>query len=168
MRRDFTRRWSTPPRDTESRANAAIAIRRAAHCARHSRRTDHKGRPPLGTPWMWTLAFGHHEASLNGKTARSWRGIVAFTHLRTGGAYDSHHRTAGIAGRARRRGNMAARGARAAARANATHRRAREQLGCGRSRMAGPEQCLRPRPARTRLVRRPKRAYRVSVGFGRS
>src|SRR5262245_40215675 len=35
---------------------------------------------------------------------------------RAGGAYDSHHRTAGIAGRARRRGGrVAARGARAAA-----------------------------------------------------
>src|SRR5262245_639029 len=35
---------------------------------------------------------------------------------RTGGAYDSHHRTAGIAGCTRRRGgNMAARGAGAAA-----------------------------------------------------
>src|SRR6516162_9493662 len=34
---------------------------------------------------------------------------------RTGGAYDSHHRTAGIAGRTRRRGGgVAARGARAA------------------------------------------------------
>src|SRR5262249_48344093 len=34
---------------------------------------------------------------------------------RTGGAYDSHHRTAGIAGRTRRRGGcMAAQGARAA------------------------------------------------------
>src|SRR6516165_1504312 len=33
---------------------------------------------------------------------------------RTGGAYDSHHRTAGIAGRTRRRGRVAARGARAA------------------------------------------------------
>src|SRR2546430_8169516 len=30
------------------------------------------------------------------RTARSWRGIVAFTHPRTGGAHDSHHRTAGI------------------------------------------------------------------------
>src|SRR5215470_7880307 len=34
---------------------------------------------------------------------------------RTGGAYDSHHRTAGVAGRTRRRGRVAARGARAAA-----------------------------------------------------
>src|SRR5262249_46032110 len=33
---------------------------------------------------------------------------------RTGGAYDSHHRTAGIAGRIWRRGRVAARGARAA------------------------------------------------------
>src|SRR6516162_8429929 len=43
MRRGFTRRWSTPPRDIESRANTAIAIRRAAHCARDSRRADHNG-----------------------------------------------------------------------------------------------------------------------------
>jgi hypothetical protein len=49
------------------------------------------------------------------RTARSWRGIVAFTHPRTGGAHDSHHRTAGIAGLTRRgRGGVAARGARAA------------------------------------------------------
>src|SRR5262245_66592518 len=34
---------------------------------------------------------------------------------RAGGAYDSHHRTAGIAGRTRRSGGVAARGARAAA-----------------------------------------------------
>src|SRR5262249_1049117 len=52
--------------------------------------------------------------SLNVKTARSWRGIVPYAP-RTGGAYDGHHRTAGIAGRARRRnGGVAARGARAA------------------------------------------------------
>src|SRR5262249_59593665 len=38
---------------------------------------------------------------------------------RTGGAYDSHHRTAGIAGRTRRfSGGVAARDARAAARAD--------------------------------------------------
>ena len=46
---------------------------------------------------------------------------------RTGGAYDSHHRTAGIVGRARRRGSsVAACGARAAERAGAAHRRAHE------------------------------------------
>src|SRR5215831_171975 len=39
----------------------------------------------------------------------------SFYAPRTGGAYDSHHRTAGIAGRTRRRGGcVAARGARAA------------------------------------------------------
>src|SRR5215468_12762858 len=44
---------------------------------------------------------------------------------RTGGAYDSHHRTTGIAGRTRRRGGcVAARGGRAAGRARAAHRRA--------------------------------------------
>src|SRR5262249_52034572 len=42
---------------------------------------------------------------------------------RTGGAYDSHHRTAGIAGRTRRHGGgVAARGARAAAGQAADHR----------------------------------------------
>src|SRR5262245_43870920 len=51
-------------------------------------------------------------AALLGQHAR---GVVSFDYApRTGGAYDSHHRTAGIAGRARRRGGgMAARGARA-------------------------------------------------------
>src|SRR5262249_9329092 len=54
--------------------------------------------------------------SSNGKTARSWRGIVPFTHLAREGAYDSHYLTAGIAGCTRRRGGIvAARGARAAA-----------------------------------------------------
>src|SRR5262245_25103236 len=54
--------------------------------------------------------------SLNGKTTRSWRGIVHSTHLAREGAYDSHHRTTRIAGRTRRRGGrLAARGARAAA-----------------------------------------------------
>src|SRR5262249_56855369 len=42
---------------------------------------------------------------------------------RTGGAYDSHHRTEGIAGCTRRRGcRVAARGARAAAGEGADHR----------------------------------------------
>src|SRR6516164_75791 len=48
-------------------------------------------------------------------TARSWRGILPLTHLATGGAYDSHHRTAGIADCPRRRGSVATRGKRAAA-----------------------------------------------------
>ena len=54
--------------------------------------------------------------SLNGKTARLWRAIVLSTHLAREGAHDGHHRTAGVAGRTRRRGrNVAARGAFAAA-----------------------------------------------------
>src|SRR5215471_17622891 len=36
-----------------------------------------------------------HPASLNVKTARSWRDIVTFTHPRTGGAHDGYHQTAG-------------------------------------------------------------------------
>src|SRR5262249_55149215 len=47
---------------------------------------------------------------------------------RTGGAYDSHHRTAGIAGCTRRRGSVAARGARAAA-GNAGRRISRSHIG---------------------------------------
>ena len=53
-----------------------------------------------------------HPTLLDVKTARSWRGIVAYAP-RAGGAYDSHHRTAGIAGRTRRcGGGVAARGER--------------------------------------------------------
>jgi len=59
------------------------------------------------------------------KTARWWRGIIHFTHLaREGGAHASHHRTAQIDGRARRRGrDVAARGARAAGGAEACQRK---------------------------------------------
>src|SRR5215468_3145285 len=45
-------------------------------------------------------------------TLKAWYPFVYAP--RAGGAYDSHHRTAGIAGRTRRRGGVAARGARAA------------------------------------------------------
>src|SRR5215470_10040939 len=161
MRRDFTRPWSTPPRDMESRANAAIAIRRAAHCARHGRRADHKGGPPrpFGTPWMWTLAFGprgpHADARLQADARgryggvrqvmaagvsrrKRWKqpasclleparlsahGVVPCHYAPShGSAYDSHHRTAGIAGCTRRRGGrVAARGARAAGGKTADH-----------------------------------------------
>ena|SRR5437016_13521239 len=44
-----------------------------------------------------------HPALLEREEARSWRGIVAYAP-RAEGAYDSHHRTAGIAGRTRRCG----------------------------------------------------------------
>src|SRR5262249_44634810 len=57
---------------------------------------------------------------------------------RTGGVHDSHHRTAGIAGRARRRGGRVALGCRprATARKNAAHRRAPERRR-GRSGLSG-------------------------------
>src|SRR5262249_12758822 len=64
---------------------------------------------------------------------------------RTGGAHDSHHRTAGIAGRTRRRGSrVAARGARAAGRAHAAHWSARAAGGL-RSGNAGAGHGLRAR-----------------------
>src|SRR5262249_45280411 len=62
--------------------------------------------------------------SLDVKTARSWRGIIPLTHLARGGAYDSHHRTAGMAGRILRRGGrLAARRPRAAGRPRRACRR---------------------------------------------
>src|SRR5262249_37983464 len=65
-------------------------------CLLKSRRSTHAGRRAVGT-------------------ARSWRGTVQYAP-RTAGAYDSHHRTEGIAGRTRRHGRgVAARRARAAA-----------------------------------------------------
>src|SRR5262249_44530388 len=64
------------------------------------------------------------------RTARSWRGIVAFTHPRTGGAHDSHHRPTKILSHARRRSRrVAARSARAAIRPDAADRSADEQCG---------------------------------------
>src|SRR5215472_14360228 len=51
---------------------------------------------------------------------------------RTGGAYDSHHRTAGIAGRTRRGGGVAAGGAGAAAIGGAGNRVARHRVARGR------------------------------------
>src|SRR5262249_24916691 len=57
------------------------------------------------------------------RTARSMAWYLCLYALRAGGAYDSHHRTAGIAGCTRRRGGgLAARGARAAAGEAADHR----------------------------------------------
>src|SRR6516164_6782990 len=53
-------------------------------------------------------------ALLGDSTLVAW--YHSLTHLATGGAYDSHHRTAGIAGCTRRRGGcVAARGAGTAA-----------------------------------------------------
>src|SRR5262249_10736810 len=55
-------------------------------------------------------------------TLVAWYCYVRAPH--TGGAYDSHHRTARIAGRTRRRGGVAARGAGTAARETEARRRA--------------------------------------------
>src|SRR5262249_59515409 len=67
---------------------------------------------------------------------------------RAGGAYDSHHRTAGIAGRTRRRGCVAARGPRAAVQPDAADRRAdgpfRERSGGTVSHCGVPQDAARP------------------------
>ena len=70
---------------------------------------------------------------------------------RTGGAYDSHHRTAGGAGRTRRRGGcVAPRGARAAGRAHAADRRA-DGIYRGRSGSTSLDQSSAARSQGTRL-----------------
>src|SRR5262245_61736078 len=80
---------------------------------------------------------------------------------RTGGAYDSHHRTAGIAGRTRRRGGrVVARGARAAA-GDADDRRSRRGNGLGLEPVGNR---LYPAAARARLDRGPHRRNRISLG----
>src|SRR5262245_19479502 len=68
-----------------------------------------------------TLA-GEPRAVRDSTPAACYRSLYA---PRAGGAHDSHHRTAGVAGRARRRGGgVAARGASAAGRARAASGRA--------------------------------------------
>src|SRR5262249_7016399 len=84
---------------------------------------------------------------------------------RTGGAYDSHHRTAGIAGRTwRRGGRVAARGARAAGGDAADHRFLGLGHACG-PRPVGRRFCAAA--ARTRLDRGSQPYDRVSVGGGK-
>src|SRR5262245_15423007 len=75
---------------------------------------------------------------------------------RTGGAYDSHHRTAGTDNRTRRRGGVAARGARAAIGPGAADRCADER-GRRRSGGTGPSRGVFSRARRTRLDYRPQR-----------
>src|SRR5262249_27085313 len=83
---------------------------------------------------------------------------------RAGGAYDSHHRTAGIAGRTRRRsGRIAARGARAAA-GDAGDWVPQWWDGGGVRTHGGR---VPPGPQRSWLCRGPQRSDRVSLG-GRS
>src|SRR5215470_17040975 len=81
---------------------------------------------------------------------------------RTGGAYDSHHRTAGIASRARRRGCVAARGGRAAG-GDAGDRVSQRRVACRVPTHGG---CIPSGPARIRLRRGPQRGDRISLGGG--
>src|SRR5262245_61923635 len=96
-------------------------------------------------------------------TARWWRGIVAFMHPRTGGAHDSHHRTAGIAGRTWRRGcRVAARGAGAAG-GDAGDRVSQRLVTRGPNTVCDR---ISPRHSRDRLCRGPEPGDRVSLGAG--
>ena len=98
----------------------------------------------------------------NVKTARWWRGIVVFTHLAREGAYDRHHRTAGIAGCTRRRGSgVAARGGSAAAGKSRSHRIPRPRA---RFCLVEPGGGAAGRSARPRLGRGQEHRHRVSLG----
>jgi hypothetical protein len=82
---------------------------------------------------------------------------------RTGGADDSHHRAAGIAGRTRRRyGRVAARGVCAAARPDEAYRSA--EWDRSRSRSGGPYCFILKGACRAGLGRRSKRQDRISLG----
>src|SRR5262247_3498258 len=97
--------------------------------------------------------------SLSVKTARLWRGILPFTP-RPEGAYDTHHRTARIAGRTQRRGGLAAHGACAAA-ADAGDRIHERALAGG---FRAPRRGVPSRPEGGRLRRGPERCDRVPLG----
>src|SRR5262245_59631290 len=111
------------PSDREPRPKSFSRVLRSEHSKLRllsgAKRTTLESKPergPRGDPLSRCPACrpacaGGHAV----RTARAWRGIVAFTHPRTGGAHDSHHWTAGVAGRTRRCSGMAARGARGAA-----------------------------------------------------
>src|SRR5215831_9335916 len=126
----------------------------------------------FGQCWVYEYtAYGAAKKLSESKTLRSGRMLRDSTLVawyrslyapRTGGAYDSHHRTAGIAGR-RRRGRVAARGARTAAASDAGSRVPRQLVGrrpntsCDR---------IPARHPRKRVRRRREFGDRVSLGAG--
>src|SRR5262249_15245168 len=77
--------------------------------------------------------------------------------------YDSHHRTAEIAGRTRQRGRVAARGARAAAAKDAAHRRATSH-NRRRCRLSGLARGVPPGTGTIGLDHRTQRAHRNALG----
>src|SRR5262245_7107187 len=77
------------------------------------------GRAPLRRVLGVRPALAGYRAVRDSTLVAWYRSLYA---PRTGGAYDSHHRAAGIAGRTRRRGGVAARGAGAADRKDAHDR----------------------------------------------
>src|SRR5262249_34391328 len=99
----------------------SLVLARSGHASRVGRcplsgakQTTLESKPERGPGRRFVEAgAGGHAV----RTARSWRGIVPFTHPRTGRAQDSTYWTAGIAGgTGRRGGHVAARCARATAR----------------------------------------------------
>src|SRR5262249_34256126 len=102
----------------------AATLRGCGSRERDLRRQKSKSRGPDGAPLQPVADVRPIRAgcrAVKDSTLVAWYPFLYAP--RAGGAYDSHHRTAGIAGRTRRRGGrLAARGARAAAGEAADHR----------------------------------------------
>src|SRR5262249_52953555 len=88
----------------------------------------------------------------------------SLTHLAREGAYDSHHRTAGVAGRTRRRGGrLAVRCGRAAVQPDAADWRAHVPIR-RRSGFTGLRGCICAGAAGLRLDRGPQHSDRLPLG----
>src|SRR5262245_16161877 len=111
---------------------------------------------------MWSSARFSRLEREDGTLVAWYRSVYA---PRTGGVYDSHYRTAGIAGRTRRRGGrVAARGTRAAAGTNKTGRNADgfRQRCVG----TGQRQGISAGAGAVGLGRGPQRRLRIPLGGG--
>src|SRR5215468_5509050 len=92
---------------------ATLGVRGAAGATATEKQKSWAGRCPVAACARRAPPPAPGPAWLGDSTLMAWYSCLYAP--RTGGAYDSHHRTAGVAGRTRRRGGgVAARGAGAA------------------------------------------------------
>src|SRR5215468_6218286 len=110
-RRERAEKERAPPLHDNPKARHARQYRRVV--VTHARLA---GSQSASCAWLWAPVNGQQRPALLERkdgTLVTW--YYCLYAPRTGGAYDGHHRTAGVAGRTRRRGRrLAASGARAA------------------------------------------------------